>query len=1408
LRSGFAFGTQVQTVGPVATAFNTASAPIGGNNGTFAFTGLSLTDAPVGFVPVTPPAAPGVYTYQPVVDFDNSFPSLPTITITVLASCPSITAQDLTGCLSGNLSGFVTGGTSPYLFSQTGTAVGGSVSLDTAGNYSFGGVTGSFQYFAKDVAGCPSNVATVNVAGNPSLPTGSIVYNMSAGVPLTQSINVTGGTPPYTLITTGSFPIVNGSVTFNSFTNEFTFTQTTPGASRMTAQIIDANGCASNTRNIYFYSCPDGGMVSAAVGNNNNQIALIYAICYPSYVPQGQQFNITATVVNVNPEGAVPTGPFVDFIPDPTQLAFAPGLSFAGNGPIPPEINIFNPAAPSDQNFGGQGSITYDPLILSGVSVDLQIQINANAQGAQTYIARNLFNPGNNLVPPVSIFVGPPCDLATNPTTESLCVNSSTTGNLESLVSAGTPPYTFGPTGSAVGGQVNINPSGVYTFTADTGFSGAGSFQYEVTDSNTGCSPVQGTVNVLISSPIAGNTSIGGCIDSTVTGNLQPLVTSGFSPYFFAQGSSVSGGGVTVQGNGDFSFTPNPGLSGPAGFDYVVFDSVGCTAAGLVNLNFGSPVIAPSGIDLCTNISASGNLSSQVSGGTLPYTFGPTGSSVGGTATIQPGGGYVFTPTTGFVGTASFDYQVVDGGGCTATGTLQIDYDAPIASAGSATICENNSLIGGTLSATGGTPPYTFAIVTNGTFGTATITNATTGTFNYVPDPDSFGTDSFTFQVTDANGCVSNIATFTITINQSPITNVLAINDCINTPVVGGLAQQVVGPLPLLFSLTGTPFGGTASVDPIGNFTFIPTNGFTGPAGFVYEVIDGNGCNATGAVDITVSTPVVSPSGVNTCLNTPVSGDLAPLVTSGFPGYTFGFLAAAGGTASVSSTGLYNFVPFTGFSGPAGLVYSVTDSNGCFELGTVDININSLAATNAPILSCEPSFSSNLNFFVTGGTGALTFTGPLSISCGQVSIAADGSFTYTAPSGFTGSCDFTYQVSDAQGCNSTGAISVAISDPIANSISIDDCTNTSVSGSLASLVIGVPPFVFSLTGNVNNGSATVDTNGDFIFTPNTGFTGQGGFVYEVVDNNACSSTGAVDVTIDAPVISPTAINTCLNTPISGDLASLVSEGFPPYTFTLVNVSSGANATVSSTGIYNFVPSTGYSGPAGFIYSATDTNDCVNTGTVSVTVDSLAAGNGNLQTCNTSVSGILVDYVNGGIGTLVFTGPLSSTCGTVTISPNGAFVYNAPTGFTGPCTFVYGVSDSIDCSSTGAITIVANTAPVVVDALIIPCANQSYSDTLAGLVQNNPPQPLTFAIVTQPTHGTLSNFNPATGAYTYTPQPGFIGLDSFQYQVTDAIGCVSNVGTITVDVISCCPMSDNPEMMLILQQFWGFSAPRG
>jgi cyclophilin family peptidyl-prolyl cis-trans isomerase len=43
--------------------------------------------------------------------------------------------------------------------------------------------------------------------------------------------------------------------------------------------------------------------------------------------------------------------------------------------------------------------------------------------------------------------------------------------------------------------------------------------------------------------------------------------------------------------------------------------------------------------------------------------------------------------------------------------------------------------------------------------------------------------------------------------------------------------------------------------------------------------------------------------------------------------------------------------------------------------------------------------------------------------------------------------------------------------------------------------------------------------------------------------------------------------------------------------------------------------------------------------------------------------------------------------------------------------------------------------------------------------------LTYQLVSQPSHGTITNFNPSTGALTYTPNSNFRGADTFQYTVT-------------------------------------------
>jgi CSLREA domain-containing protein len=63
--------------------------------------------------------------------------------------------------------------------------------------------------------------------------------------------------------------------------------------------------------------------------------------------------------------------------------------------------------------------------------------------------------------------------------------------------------------------------------------------------------------------------------------------------------------------------------------------------------------------------------------------------------------------------------------------------------------------------------------------------------------------------------------------------------------------------------------------------------------------------------------------------------------------------------------------------------------------------------------------------------------------------------------------------------------------------------------------------------------------------------------------------------------------------------------------------------------------------------------------------------------------------------------------------------------------------------------------------------------------------LTYAIVGNPSHGSLSGFNASTGAVTYTPTAGYFGPDSFTYNATNAGGTSSTV-TVAITVTTPPP----------------------
>ncbi len=119
------------------------------------------------------------------------------------------------------------------------------------------------------------------------------------------------------------------------------------------------------------------------------------------------------------------------------------------------------------------------------------------------------------------------------------------------------------------------------------------------------------------------------------------------------------------------------------------------------------------------------------------------------------------------------------------------------------------------------------------------------------------------------------------------------------------------------------------------------------------------------------------------------------------------------------------------------------------------------------------------------------------------------------------------------------------------------------------------------------------------------------------------------------------------------------------------------------------------------------------------------------------------------------------------------------------------------SYTGPTDPAINFAPFANAVNSSVAQSQTASITLngaSGYPDTSKPSTLTYKLVSQPAHGTVSNFNPTTGTLNYTPSPGFTGNDTFQYQVM-ATGpqstpstTTSNPATVTITVSATPPVN--------------------
>ena len=144
----------------------------------------------------------------------------------------------------------------------------------------------------------------------------------------------------------------------------------------------------------------------------------------------------------------------------------------------------------------------------------------------------------------------------------------------------------------------------------------------------------------------------------------------------------------------------------------------------------------------------------------------------------------------------------------------------------------------------------------------------------------------------------------------------------------------------------------------------------------------------------------------------------------------------------------------------------------------------------------------------------------------SVSIASNGSFTYTPEANFYGEDSFDYVVLDGHGGRTIGTAYITITSVNDDPVAVDDAfTNSQGEDIIGNLLSdngsGVDSDVENDTlsvqsgtySTVQGGSIVITSDGSFTYTPLSTFTGQDSFDYTLLDGQGGSDTGTVNFTV-------------------------------------------------------------------------------------------------------------------------------------------------------------------------------------------------------------------------------------------------------------------------------------------------------
>jgi gliding motility-associated-like protein len=455
---------------------------------------------------------------------------------------------------------------------------------------------------------------------------------------------------------------------------------------------------------------------------------------------------------------------------------------------------------------------------------------------------------------------------------------------------AGIPLYTFewlqGTTSLGNTPAITVCPSTPTTYTSVFTYTPCGSTTPIVLTDDVTITPAPGSINASTAVTQSTCLQANGTVSITATGGSGTL--------------SYSSDNVTFEPNATFN-----NLSAGT-YTFYVQDQGGCLVSLPTQVTDISTLTA--NIVSNNNIDCFGGLNGQIvvsaSNGNPPYNYALN------TQPIQTNGQFQNLPA------GIYQITVSDAQGClfllSDTLTEPTELILTEINTDSTTCNAANGLI--EVSATGGTPVYTYSILQN-------VSPQSSGIFSLL------GSGNYTVLVADQNGCLDSLTSI-IYANPSIDLAIGAINNVSCVGLTDGIASVLasVGPSPYIYYLeNGTP----QDFSVFSNFS---------PGTYTIFGADANGCIDSIEVTIAEPSPLVSQADPTAEVCVGNSVELLASASGGTGPYSYNWIGLTGNPATVTPT--------------SSLTYQVivTDANGCQDTNQVTTVILPL-----PIASATPS---------------------------------------------------------------------------------------------------------------------------------------------------------------------------------------------------------------------------------------------------------------------------------------------------------------------------------------------------------------------------------------------------------------------------------------------------------------------